>query len=38
MKAGLEEDMKNLELRRHANEVRKGIFRSVHSSKAGHPG
>ncbi len=30
--------MKNLELRRHANEVRKGIIRSVHSAKAGHPG
>ena len=30
--------MKNLELQKIANEVRKGILRSVHSAKAGHPG
>lgn len=30
--------MKNIELQKLANEVRKGIIRSVHSAKAGHPG
>ena len=30
--------MNNLELRRHANDVRKGIITGVHSAKAGHPG
>ncbi len=30
--------MTNLELRKIANEVRKGIVTSVHSAKAGHPG
>ena len=30
--------MNNLELRKHANDVRKGIVASVHSAKAGHPG
>lgn len=30
--------MNNLELRIHANEVRKGIVTAVHSAKAGHPG
>ena len=30
--------MKNIELQKIANEVRKGIIRSVHSAKAGHPG
>lgn len=30
--------MNNLELSRMANEVRKGIIKSVHSAKAGHPG
>lgn len=30
--------MKNLELQKHANDVRKGIITSVHSAKAGHPG
>ncbi|MDE6208650.1 MAG: transketolase [Lachnospiraceae bacterium] len=30
--------MKTLELQKQANEVRKGIIRSVHSAKAGHPG
>lgn len=30
--------MDNLELRRHANDVRKGIVTAVHSAKAGHPG
>ena len=30
--------MNNLELKRHANDVRKGIIASVHSAKAGHPG
>lgn len=30
--------MKNLELSKIANEVRKGILTSVHSAKAGHPG
>lgn len=30
--------MKNLELQKHANDVRKGIIASVHSAKAGHPG
>ncbi|MBE5856865.1 MAG: transketolase [Lachnospiraceae bacterium] len=30
--------MTNLELQRHANEVRKGIVSAVHSAKAGHPG
>ncbi len=30
--------MNNLELRKIANEVRKGIIESVHAAKAGHPG
>ena len=30
--------MDNLELRRHANDVRKGIVTAVYSAKAGHPG
>lgn len=30
--------MNNVELQKTANEVRKGIIRSVHSAKAGHPG
>lgn len=33
-----EETMTNLELKKHANDVRKGIIRGVHSAKAGHPG
>jgi len=34
----MEETMNNLELRKHANDVRKGIITAVHSAKAGHPG
>ena len=34
----MEDMMNNLELRKHANDVRKGIVTSVHSAKAGHPG
>ena len=30
--------MNNLELKKIANNVRKGIVTSVHSAKAGHPG
>ena len=30
--------MKNLELQKMANEVRKGIVTAVHGAKAGHPG
>ncbi len=30
--------MDNLELKKHANDVRKGIVTSTHSAKAGHPG
>ena len=30
--------MNNLELKKHANVVRKGIVTAVHSAKAGHPG
>ena len=30
--------MNNLELKKMANEVRKGIVSAVHSAKAGHPG
>ncbi len=30
--------MNNLELKKYANDVRKGIIASVHSAKAGHPG
>ena len=30
--------MNTLELKRTANEIRKGIIRSVHAAKAGHPG
>ncbi|MCM1100985.1 MAG: transketolase [Acetatifactor muris] len=30
--------MTNLELKKHANDVRKGIITGVHSAKAGHPG
>ena len=35
---GMEETMNNLELKKIANDVRKGIVASVHSAKAGHPG
>lgn len=31
-------NMKNLELQKTANEVRKGIVTAVHGAKAGHPG
>ena len=34
----MEETMNNLELQKHANDVRKGIVTAVHSAKAGHPG
>lgn len=34
----MEEIMNNLELKKTANEVRKGIVTAVHSAKAGHPG
>jgi len=30
--------MNNLELAKHANQVRKGIVKAVHGAKAGHPG
>ncbi len=30
--------MQTLELKKIANEVRKGIVTAVHSAKAGHPG
>ena len=30
--------MNNLELKKIANNVRKGIVTSVHSAKSGHPG
>ncbi|MDR0964025.1 MAG: transketolase [Clostridium sp.] len=30
--------MKNLELQKRANDIRKGIVTAVHSAKAGHPG
>ena len=30
--------MNNLQLKKTANEVRKGIVTAVHSAKAGHPG
>ena len=30
--------MNNLELKKHANDVRKGIVAAVHGAKAGHPG
>lgn len=30
--------MDNIELRRHANDVRKGIITAVHGAHAGHPG
>ena len=33
-----EENMQTLELKKIANEVRKGIVTAVHSAKAGHPG
>ena len=33
-----ERKLKNLELKKMANEVRKGIVTAVHSAKAGHPG
>ena len=33
-----ENAMENLELRKKANEVRKGIVTAVHAAKAGHPG
>ena len=32
------EKMDNLQLKKYANEVRKGIITSTHSAKAGHPG
>ena len=32
------EKMDNLQLKKYANEVRKGIVTSTHSAKAGHPG
>ena len=35
---GMEETMKNLELQKRANDVRKGIVTAVHGAKAGHPG
>lgn len=35
---GMVNRMNNLELQKHANDVRKGIISSVHSAKAGHPG
>lgn len=35
---GTEVTMNNLELKKIANEVRKGIVTAVHSAKAGHPG
>lgn len=38
MKVGMEVIMNNLELKKVANEVRKGIITAVHSAKAGHPG
>ena len=31
-------NMTNLELKKHANDVHKGIIEGVHSAKAGHPG
>ena len=34
----MEETMKNLELQKRANDVRKGIVTAVHGAKAGHPG
>ena len=34
----MEDKMNNLELKKVANQVRKGIVTSVHSAKAGHPG
>ncbi len=30
--------MDNLQLKKYANEVRKGIVTSTHTAKAGHPG
>ena len=30
--------MENLELKKTANEIRKGIVTAVHAAKAGHPG
>ena len=30
--------MNNLELKKTANKIRKGIVSAVHSAKAGHPG
>jgi len=33
-----ENPMDNLQLKKYANEVRKGIITSTHSAKAGHPG
>ena len=30
--------MDNIELKKHANQVRKGIVTAVHSAKSGHPG
>jgi len=38
MNTGMEVIMNNLELKKMANEVRKGIVTAVHSAKAGHPG
>ena len=34
----MEENMNTLELKKTANEVRKGIVTAVHSAKSGHPG
>ena len=30
--------MDNLELKKHANDVRKGIVTATHAAKCGHPG
>ena len=38
MNVEMEVIMNNLELKKIANEVRKGIVTAVHSAKAGHPG
>lgn len=35
---GMCPDMGNIELKRRANEIRKGILTSVHAAKSGHPG
>ena len=31
-------ELDNLELKKKANEVRKGIIEATHSAKSGHPG